>query len=434
MTKVLGQDLNVLKNQLLALVMNVVSWILSFVPSSMKYSLPIVKKGENCAISIDGPGGLDRLQLKSLIKKNDEHFNEQASVGYNVPGYKCPYANLPKDLSNLPSDLVLVNVKYFSLNYADVTIRWGLYESALRFVGWPIIPGFDFSGVVIHAGKDTKFNKGDDVFGFTMFGAYSSSLLVPGRQLRTIPQNLTMEIASGIPAVAATALHSISLAGGFPNKLITANKAALVHSASGGVGSMLIQMLKLCGYSPIVGVVGSKHKVKHCLAMGADHCIDKSNCNLWNEVKKISPDGYTAIFDANGIETTSESYEHLTQCGKLILYGFHSNLPKASSLLSPLAWLGMIYKTLVMPKFEPMDLVTSNKSVCGFNLSFFSGEHALIELYLETIEQWFGDNLIHLSPPTVFEMKNIDQAHNLIQSGSSIGKIVMSVPEIYKNE
>ena len=34
----------------------------------------------------------------------------------------------------------------FSINYADVCIRWGLYESALRFVGWPIVPGFDLAG------------------------------------------------------------------------------------------------------------------------------------------------------------------------------------------------------------------------------------------------------------------------------------------------
>ena len=34
----------------------------------------------------------------------------------------------------------------FSINYADICIRWGLYESALRYVGWPIIPGFDLAG------------------------------------------------------------------------------------------------------------------------------------------------------------------------------------------------------------------------------------------------------------------------------------------------
>jgi NADPH:quinone reductase-like Zn-dependent oxidoreductase len=49
------------------------------------------------------------------------------------------------------------------VNYADVTIRWGLYESALRFVGWPIVPGFDVSGTVEHAGRTSGFQRGDQV-------------------------------------------------------------------------------------------------------------------------------------------------------------------------------------------------------------------------------------------------------------------------------
>ena len=43
---------------------------------------------------------------------------------------------------------MVVRNKAFSINYADICIRWGLYESALRYVGWPIIPGFDLAGVI----------------------------------------------------------------------------------------------------------------------------------------------------------------------------------------------------------------------------------------------------------------------------------------------
>lgn len=82
---------------------------------------------------------------------------------------------------------------------------------------------------------------GDKVFGFTLFGAYSSLLLVPGRQIRKIPQllggkeskSLSLESAAALPAVAATALHAISQAGAWPEKICTKNRAALVHSAAG---------------------------------------------------------------------------------------------------------------------------------------------------------------------------------------------------------
>ena len=65
---------------------------------------------------------------------------------------------------------VVVRNRAFSVNYADVCVRWGLYESALRYVGWPIVPGFDLAGVVESAGRDTSFSPGDRVFGCSFFG------------------------------------------------------------------------------------------------------------------------------------------------------------------------------------------------------------------------------------------------------------------------
>jgi NADPH:quinone reductase-like Zn-dependent oxidoreductase len=82
---------------------------------------------------------------------------------------------------------------------------------------------------------------------------------------------------------------------------------------------MLIQICKLCGYSPIVAVVGSQHKVSLCRDLGADIVIDKSKCkdgNIWSDATKASPSGYIAIFDATGVETLAESYSHLAQCGR----------------------------------------------------------------------------------------------------------------------
>ena len=81
-------------------------------------------------------------------------------------------------LELLPST-VLVRVNYFSVNYADICIRWGLYDSANKFVGWPIVPGFDISGTVEWAGSTSGFSIGDRVFGATFFGAYSTRVLVP---------------------------------------------------------------------------------------------------------------------------------------------------------------------------------------------------------------------------------------------------------------
>ena len=440
--KVFGQELSVIRNQLNALFMNLYSWLLQYIPKFLRPTgvIRTPKAHEECCVCIDGPGGIDRLQVIALNKatasnKSEKNTSRIATIGYNIKGYPAPFVALPQNLESLPDDLVLIKVHYFSVNYADVTIRWGLYESALRYVGWPIVPGFDVSGRVEWAGQKSGFEPGDNVFGFTLFGAYSSSLLVPGRQLRRIPCSIgsktpaiSLESAASLPAVAATALHAISQAGGWPAAVSTVNKAALVHSAAGGVGGMLVQMLKELGYHPIVGVVGSSHKVEFCKNLGADYVIDKSRSTLWTEAKKYSPNGYVAIFDANGVDTLFNSYEHLSRCGRLVTYGFHSNLPKASSFLSPIEWIRMIYKVIAMPKFEPMSLVLDSKAVLGFNLSFFADEHELVRSYFEQIYVWIAEGKISVPACTVCDMKDIGIAHELIQTGSTVGKIVMRIP------
>jgi len=120
-------------NQILALIANVNFWFKSLFSSQSSRNQPIC--GESC-IKIDSPGGVQQLKLTPL--------DNIATVGYNIPQLPPPFATLPNDLNSLPSDLVLVKIHYFSVNYADIVMRWGLYESALQYVGWPIVPGFDF--------------------------------------------------------------------------------------------------------------------------------------------------------------------------------------------------------------------------------------------------------------------------------------------------
>jgi len=197
--KVFGWEWDVFKNQIEAFIMNIVSWILEYFPSLKSASPPLPKKGDQQAIIVAGPGGLDRLQLISLNLR-EYPYGERVTVGYNVQGFPPPFVRVSKPF-NFPPDSVLIKIQYFSVNYADVCIRWGLYESALRYVGWPIVPGFDFSGTIAWAGEDTDFTIGEKIFGFTMFGAYSSSLLVPARQVRRVPKSICLnpERAAAIP-------------------------------------------------------------------------------------------------------------------------------------------------------------------------------------------------------------------------------------------
>jgi NADPH:quinone reductase-like Zn-dependent oxidoreductase len=86
----------------------------------------------------------------------------------------------------------------------------------------------------------------------------------------------------------------------------------------------------------VVGVVGSTSKVTDARDLGCDVVIDKSIEDLWTKAEEASPTGYSTIMDANGVSTLNESYDHLAPSGRLVVFGFHSNLPLGSAMLSPL--------------------------------------------------------------------------------------------------
>jgi len=265
------------------------------------------------------------------------------------------------------------------------------------------------------------------VFGCTLFGAYSNRVLIPALQLRRIPNGWETSQAAAVPTVSLTALYALRLAGFHPTVSVGNNKAVLVHSAAGGVGSMLVQMSKILNLGPIVGVVGDPSKIAEATAMGCDYVIDKSTEDLWSMAERHRPGGYAAIMDANGVSTLSQSYQHLAPTGRLIVFGFHSNLPLGKAMLSPLEWIKMAFKLNKMPKFDPMDLTVSNKSVLGFNLSFFADEKELVSEMFDTVVGWMEKGKLRCPRVMLYDVDNIGQAHEMIQSGKSVGKIVIEL-------
>jgi hypothetical protein len=119
--KILGQDTTTVKNQLVAVTLNIYSWLLSFIPWRNANQVKITSNDKNRCVAIPGPGGLDKLQLIAI--PGDEKCL-RATVGYNVPMFKAPYASIVTPSDKL-ADLVLVRNSYFSINYADICIRWG---------------------------------------------------------------------------------------------------------------------------------------------------------------------------------------------------------------------------------------------------------------------------------------------------------------------
>lgn len=318
----------------------------------------------------------------------------------------------PKD------DEVVIKTKASGINYADICVRWGIYESAKKFVGWPITPGFEFAGDIIKVGSNvTGFSEGEKVFGVTLFNGYSGCIKVNHKHIFKIPDGYSYEQMASFPAVFLTAYHGL-----FQNFCTFKDMNILIHSAAGGVGGALLQLSRYANFNT-VGVVGRSEKVLSAQNFGATHVIDKSITKWDKQAKSIFPEGYDAIFDANGFATLNDSFKLLRPTGKLIVYGFHSMLPKKGGKIN---WVKLAWNYIKTPKFNPMDLTTTNKSVMAFNLSFLFDRDDLFISAMNHLIELLETKQISPHPVTSYKIDDVAKAHADIESGKTTGKLVLS--------
>jgi NADPH:quinone reductase-like Zn-dependent oxidoreductase len=338
-------------------------------------------------IVIDGPGGYDRLQLRTL------------------------------PAAALPPGHVRVAVTAAGVNYADCIVRMGLYASAKKYVGWPITPGFEVAGRVAEVGDGVDdLREGDSVVAVTRFFGYADELVVPHHQVFARPAGFTDVQAAALPAVSLTAWYALVQLARPP-----AGTAILVHSAAGGVGQALVQIGVHLGLR-VVAVVGAAHKVGVPRDLGAAAVIDASREDVFAAAHAHAPEGYAAVFDANGRSTLRGSYRALAPAGRLVVYGFASMLPRAGQRVS---WVRLAWHWLLTPRFSPLALTGDNRSVMGFNLSYLFDRTDLLEQAMACILPWAESGVLRPPPITTFPLAEAAAAHRALESGRTVGKLVL---------
>jgi NADPH:quinone reductase-like Zn-dependent oxidoreductase len=169
---------------------------------------------------------------------------------------------------------VVVNVRAAAVNPADLKVLGhrdgGSFLHASKF---PLILGYDYSGVVTEVGVDSKVYKvGDEVYGFlpyarsTTAGTFAEYVAVSEAAAGPKPKQLSHEQAAASATSAATALQGLHKA-----KIATGH-TVLINGASGGVGSYAVQVAKTLGATVIATASGGK--VDYVKGLGADRVYD----------------------------------------------------------------------------------------------------------------------------------------------------------------
>lgn len=185
---------------------------------------------------------------------------------------------------------VVIRVHAAGVNPIDARLRSGEAKWLLPG-GFPRIPGYDVAGQVVDAAGDTGPQIGDRVLAFldrVYGGGYAQYAKCSVAAVATIPDQMSFEEAAAIPLAGSTALQGLRNKG----KIKQGNRV-LINGASGGVGSLAVQIAKADG-AEVTGVASGPHK-NFVLEMGADDFIDYSEEDFLASGRR-----WDLVFDAAG--------------------------------------------------------------------------------------------------------------------------------------
>lgn len=211
---------------------------------------------------------------------------------------------------------VLVRVESAGVNPVDAAVVNGHLQEAFPHE-FPLIPGWDLAGVIEDRGfSSRRFEIGDKVYGYARrplvkWGTFAEYVVIPESYLARRPKGLTGDKAGAIPLAGLTAYQSLYKAGELQE-----GQTVLILGASGGVGSMAIQLAVARG-ARVMGVASSENH-DYMRKLGADETIDYSKADVGDAAAEYAAGGVDLIFDCAGGETLQQSLSALKEGGRLV--------------------------------------------------------------------------------------------------------------------
>ena len=188
------------------------------------------------------------------------------------------------DESQLDVGTVTIKVAYSSINYKDALAATGAGKIIRRF---PCVGGIDLSGTVIES-ADARFRPGDQVIatsfdiGVAHHGGYAEMARVPGDWVVPLPEGLSLYDAMALGTAGFTA--ALGIVRMEENGLSPSKGPVIVTGATGGVGSLAVDMLARIGYH-VVALTGKESEADYLRGLGAAEVLLRQNLDL----SKIRP-------------------------------------------------------------------------------------------------------------------------------------------------
>jgi NADPH:quinone reductase-like Zn-dependent oxidoreductase len=309
-----------------------------------------------------------------------------------------------RELSGLASGEAMVRVEAAGVSFAEVQMLRGRYFNQPKF---PFVPGYDLVGIVEGVGEGVDDGLiGQRVAALTETGAWADRVTLGAKRLAPVPEGLDPAEAVAAVTNGVTAWQMLLRAA-----RVRPGQTVLVHGASGGVGTLLVQLAQLAGAEVIGTASASKHAGVR--ALGAVP-VDYRNEDVPKRVRQISPEGVDAVFDHVGGPRLVDSWRMLRRGGTLVSYGSASTLNGTGHRLRPyLPIFGRLLMWNVLPN--------------GRRATFYYVKRwpRFFQEDLATVLSLLAEGKIEAHVDSRLPLERASEALGLLASGKASGKVVL---------
>ncbi|OJZ82952.1 hypothetical protein ASPFODRAFT_210761 [Aspergillus luchuensis CBS 106.47] len=303
---------------------------------------------------------------------------------------------------SLKQNEVEVEMRFLSLNFKDLMFALGLLVTDLPL-------GLEGSGVVRRVGSEVVDLHAGDAVIVIQQGTFKTRLIAQETNCMRIPDDISLEQASAMPCVYATAIYSLLTIGNL-NK----GQTVLVHSACGGVGLAAIDICRMVG-AEIYATVSSEEKIQFLMKnfnISRDRIFDSRSVSFRSGVLAATNGrGVDLVLNSLAGELLHASWDCVAPMGKMIEIGKRDMLEHGK--------LEMVH-------------FANNRSFFGVDLSEMLDDYP--DLVRGSINEMFSycqeGRLQAQLFPRLFEADDIASAFRHMQTGRHIGKIVVKMPEV----
>ncbi len=296
---------------------------------------------------------------------------------------------------------VLLDVAATAVNRADLVQRQGHYPPP---PGASQILGLECSGTVAALGEGVEgFEIGQEACALLGGGGYATRVAVPAGQVMPLPDGVDLVTSAALPEVAATVWSNVMMVAG-----LRSGDTFLVHGGAGGIGTFAIQLTKALG-ARVIATAGSPEKLDLCRELGADVAIDYREQDFVEVVAEVT-DGHGAdvILDNMGASYLARNLDTLAVEGRLIVIGFQGGSRAEMDLRTLFHKRAAVFSASL--RARP---VGEKTTICAA-----VAEHVWPLVADGTVRPIIGRTL---------PLAEAAEAHRLMESGESTGKILLVV-------